>query len=96
MYSGVAKLCHDSCTTGICRSTGRSIGKKVEALGVFWGAGVPRCHTYICSVQLRQKGGMGSRDGQCIKLMPMHYQCIDFPKPMLMPMHVNNFALDQC
>ena len=24
MYSGVAKLCHDSCTTGICRSTGRS------------------------------------------------------------------------
>ena len=26
MYSGVAKLCHDSCTTGICRSTGRSIG----------------------------------------------------------------------
>ena len=24
MYSGVAKLCHDSCTTGICRSTCRS------------------------------------------------------------------------
>ena len=24
MYSGVAKLCHDSYTTGICRSTGRS------------------------------------------------------------------------
>ena len=27
MYSGVAKLCHDSCTTGICRSTGRSAMK---------------------------------------------------------------------
>ena len=24
MYSGIAKLCHDSCTTGICQSTGRS------------------------------------------------------------------------
>ena len=24
MYSGVAKLCHDSSTTGICRSSGRS------------------------------------------------------------------------